>query len=121
MLEGFSGRLMESRPRRADRTAITIAGAESAAATTPDAVIGHAAVIDGIEQPVRRERHENGGGVDVCEGVFEDVGEAVFVDEAVMEGVAESDDKENNEASDDGAVVIANPCVWIGDDIVEMD
>lgn len=72
---GVSGSAIDSLPRAAERTAITTAGAdaESFAARTPDEVTGQAAVSDGREQPVGRERHDDGGGVDVCEGVFEGV------------------------------------------------
>ena len=72
--EGFSGRATERRPRTADRTEIIIVGVTATPdATTPAWVIGHAASMAGREQPKDLERQENGGGVDVCEGLFEGV------------------------------------------------
>ena len=72
--EGFSGRVIERRPRTADRTEIIIVGATATPdATTPDWVIGQADSIAGREQPDGLERQENGGGVDVCDGLFDGV------------------------------------------------
>ena len=72
--EGLSGRAIERRPRTAERTEIIIVGAAATPdATTPDWVIGHAASMAGREQPDGLERQENGGGVDVCEGLIEGV------------------------------------------------
>ena len=90
MLDGDSGSVIDSRPRAAERTAIkVVGGAASSDATAPEDVIGQAIDREGVAQPVERERQENGGGVDVCDGVLEGLIEGVGVDEGVNEGLIE--------------------------------